>query len=247
MRAFVLVLSALASALAGPQRPAVAAFFPDTSRAQLPEGPQSQGFGKQQLRDEALFVQQHQEEQDESLPRRVQQRQSAFKDEQSKPEVAIVHSAYNLPNGDSSAFEYSFESENGIKQEAAGELRTVDETPVIVMKGQYEYVGDDGETYAVDWYADETGYHASAPHLPQPVPIPFAEQAAAVEAQLKFAEEHPEQPQNEDEGGANRGRRNSFPGQLVSPPQLLTAPGVQAAAPIAYPVTRQDIRHQRRP
>ena len=41
----------------------------------------------------------------------------------------------------------------------------------------------------VDWYADETGFHPSAPHFPQPVEIPFPEQAAAVEAQLRFAEE----------------------------------------------------------
>ena len=53
------------------------------------------------------------------------------------------------------------------------------------MRGSYEYIGADGLTYVVDWYADETGYHPSAPHLPQPVEIPFPEQAEAVAAQIR--------------------------------------------------------------
>ncbi len=57
------------------------------------------------------------------------------------------------------------------------------------MKGSYEYIGPDGNIYVVDWEADENGYRASAPHLPQPVEIPFPEQRAAVEAQLRFAAE----------------------------------------------------------
>ena len=61
----------------------------------------------------------------------------------------------------------SFEAENGIKQEAAGELRTVGDADVMVMSGSYEYTGGDGELYRVNWYADETGYHAEAEHLPR--------------------------------------------------------------------------------
>merc|ERR1712012_1372543 len=72
-------------------------------------------------------------------------------------------------------FRYAFETENDIKQEASGELRNVD--------------GADGVTYQVDWYADETGYHPSAPHLPQPVQPIHPEIVAAVEAQLRFAAE----------------------------------------------------------
>ena len=68
-------------------------------------------------------------------------------------------------------------------------MKRVGETDVLVMRGRYEYTGDDGERYEVDWYADETGFHPTARHLPQPVEIPFPEQKAAVEAQLRFAAE----------------------------------------------------------
>ena len=56
----------------------------------------------------------------------------------------------------------SFEAENGIKQEAAGVLRTGGDADVMVRSGSYEYTGADGELYRVNWYADETGYHAEA-------------------------------------------------------------------------------------
>ena len=58
-----------------------------------------------------------------------------------------------------------------------------------MQSGSYSYPGPDGLTYTVDWYADETGFHPSAPHLPQPVEIPFPEVAAAVRKQLRFAAE----------------------------------------------------------
>ena len=86
-------------------------------------------------------------------------------------------------------FRYAFETENDIKQEASGELRNVDGADVVVMKGSYSYIGADGLTYQVDWYADETGYHPSAPPLPQPVQPIHPEIVAAVEAQLRFAAE----------------------------------------------------------
>ena len=104
-----------------------------------------------------------------------------------KPEpIGIVRFNMNSP-AERKEFDYSFEAENGHKQEAVGTMRRVDDTDVAVMKGSYEYVGSDGLTYVVDWYADETGFHPTARHLPQPVVPNHPEVAAAVRAQIEFA------------------------------------------------------------
>ncbi|XP_040582084.1 cuticle protein 3 [Lepeophtheirus salmonis] len=105
------------------------------------------------------------------------------------PIIQILSSSFNPPGTltGSNDFDYSFKTENGIMQKAAGTTKLIGDTEVVVMKGSYEYVGPDGQTYVVDWYADETGYHPSAPHLPQDVPIPYPEIADAVAAQIAFA------------------------------------------------------------
>merc|ERR1712045_956979 len=89
--------------------------------------------------------------------------------------------SFDLDNS-SPNFRYNFETENDIKQEAEGELREVDGTEVVVMRGSYSYIGADGQEYVVDWYADETGYHPSAAHLPVSVEPNHPEVAAEEEA-----------------------------------------------------------------
>merc|ERR1712054_655840 len=79
---------------------------------------------------------------------------------------------------------------------------------VVVMSGSYSYVGVDGNTWTVDWYADETGFHPSAPHLPKPVEPLHPEIAAAVEAQLRFAAE-------EDAAAAASSRSESYAAPLA--------------------------------
>ena len=74
---------------------------------------------------------------------------------------------------------------------------------VMVMKGSYSYVGTDGLPYVVDWFADETGFHPSAPHLPQSVLPNHPEVAEAVAAQLRFAAE-------EDAAAAASGRSDVY-------------------------------------
>merc|ERR1719266_182994 len=100
--------------------------------------------------------------------------------------IAIVRSVYHPP-AHTAVFDYSYETANGIKQEAVGTLRNVDNSQVSVMKGSYSYVGADGQVYTVDWYADETGFHPTAPHFPKSVVPNHPEVAAAVRAQIDFA------------------------------------------------------------
>ncbi|XP_040582149.1 uncharacterized protein [Lepeophtheirus salmonis] len=79
------------------------------------------------------------------------------------PVVAIISESNNAPGtlGDNSDFDNSFESENGIRQTSSGSTVTIGEESVVVMKGSYEYVGPDGQTYVVDWIADENGFQPS--------------------------------------------------------------------------------------
>ena len=105
--------------------------------------------------------------------------------------IAIVRSVNNAAGtpGFEDNFNFEFESENGIKQAAQGEMKTVGDEDVMVMKGSYQYIDADGKDVLVTWYADETGYHAESDILPVAPEIPFEEQRQAVEAQIRFAAE----------------------------------------------------------
>ena len=108
------------------------------------------------------------------------------KNVKSKP-VAILRSENTGVNN--GRYHYSYEAENGISQDVSGEMKTVNDAQVYVMRGSYSYIGTDGQTYTVDWYADETGYHPSAPHLPKSVEPNHPEVAEAVRQQRAFAAE----------------------------------------------------------
>jgi len=101
--------------------------------------------------------------------------------------IGLVRSTH--VNDNHGNWNYMYEADNGIFQEATGKMKTLGDTEVHVMSGSYSYIGPDGLTYQVDWYADETGYHPSAPHLPKEVEIPYPEIAEAVAAQKRLAEE----------------------------------------------------------
>lgn len=94
------------------------------------------------------------------------------------------------------SFNYMYKTANDINVMAEGELKNICDEDVSVMKGSYDYIGPDGVTYKVEWYADETGFHPTLDHLPQPVEPDHPEVAAAVAAQLAFAGPPPPAPDN---------------------------------------------------
>merc|ERR1711881_582944 len=97
-----------------------------------------------------------------------------------KTPVVGIRSQSFQPSGNG-AFRYAFDTENDITASAEGSVKTVDDIEVVVMKGEYSYVGSDGNTWKVEWFADETGF------LPKSVQPNHPEVAAAVKAQLAFA------------------------------------------------------------
>merc|ERR1711892_788162 len=118
--------------------------------------------------------------------------------------IGIRSQSFDGPNPE---FSYSFETENDISQSAEGNMRNVDGVDVVVMKGSYSYIGDDGNTWTVDWIADENGFQPSAPFLPKSVEPTHPEIKAAVEAQLRFAAE-------EDAAAAASSRSESYAAPL---------------------------------
>ncbi|XP_045493392.1 larval cuticle protein LCP-30-like [Colias croceus] len=60
-------------------------------------------------------------------------------------------------------YRYNYQTENGI---SVDEVARFDSNGVPKVNGFYEYVGDNGLTYRVDYTADENGFHPSGRHLP---------------------------------------------------------------------------------
>jgi hypothetical protein len=62
---------------------------------------------------------------------------------------------------------YSFETSDGNKREEEAVLKNIGtENEAISVKGSFQFVGDDGQTYAVNFIADENGYQPQGAHLP---------------------------------------------------------------------------------
>ncbi|XP_004524496.1 larval cuticle protein 8-like isoform X1 [Ceratitis capitata] len=66
-----------------------------------------------------------------------------------------------------SSFNYAYETSNGIKEDAQGELHNEgSENEAIAVRGSYSFVADDGQTYTVTYVADENGFQPQGAHLP---------------------------------------------------------------------------------
>ncbi|XP_063709631.1 endocuticle structural glycoprotein ABD-5-like [Culicoides brevitarsis] len=67
-------------------------------------------------------------------------------------------------------FSLRYATGNGIARTEQGSFkRTADGRAILVQRGAYSYIGDDGITYTVNYIADENGFQVVGDHLPQPV------------------------------------------------------------------------------
>ncbi|KAL7026281.1 hypothetical protein ACKWTF_013830 [Chironomus riparius] len=69
---------------------------------------------------------------------------------------------------------YAFESSNGIKQQASGQLKEVadssgngQQVKTEVLTGSYSYTAPDGTPITITWVADENGYQPQGDHIPK--------------------------------------------------------------------------------
>ncbi|XP_013116549.1 larval cuticle protein 65Ag1-like [Stomoxys calcitrans] len=79
-------------------------------------------------------------------------------------EVEIVRSESDVGPEN---FNFAWETSDGAKAEAQGQLKNAgSEQEAISVKGSYSFVADDGQTYTVEYVADENGFQPSGAHLP---------------------------------------------------------------------------------
>ncbi|XP_034249885.1 cuticle protein CP14.6-like [Thrips palmi] len=65
-------------------------------------------------------------------------------------------------------YKYSFKTENGIEATGQALLKNAgNKDEALVSEGSYSYVGEDGQTYTVNWTADEYGFRAAGAHIPE--------------------------------------------------------------------------------
>ncbi|XP_044571112.1 uncharacterized protein LOC6495701 isoform X3 [Drosophila ananassae] len=86
-------------------------------------------------------------------------------------------------------YDHAFLTENGIYGEEQAKLHHTGGTHA---KGLYEYTGDDGKLYRVNYASNDGGFMPEGEHIPTPPPIP-----EAIARALKYVEE-----QHKAQGGA---------------------------------------------
>ncbi|ALC43603.1 Lcp65Ag1 [Drosophila busckii] len=64
-------------------------------------------------------------------------------------------------------YSYGLETSDGTSKQEQGELKNVGtENEAIAVKGSFSFVAGDGQTYTVNYIADENGFQPQGAHLP---------------------------------------------------------------------------------
>ncbi|XP_063697909.1 flexible cuticle protein 12-like [Culicoides brevitarsis] len=75
---------------------------------------------------------------------------------------------YDNENSGVDGYSFAFETSDGTKHDESGVVNNVgQENEAISVKGSYSFVADDGQTYTVNYVADENGFQPEGAHLPK--------------------------------------------------------------------------------
>ncbi|XP_065082656.1 endocuticle structural glycoprotein ABD-5-like [Ochlerotatus camptorhynchus] len=74
---------------------------------------------------------------------------------------------YENDNQGIGGYNFKYDTSNGIQRVEQAQLKNFGEDiNALVVRGSYSYVGADGQTYTVNYIADENGFQPEAAHLP---------------------------------------------------------------------------------
>ncbi|KAF5298363.1 hypothetical protein FQR65_LT01141 [Abscondita terminalis] len=90
------------------------------------------------------------------------QRSNTNYDSPSSSATILRHDNNNIGIGN---YEFAYQTSDGISREEKAELKTIGSNKAVVVRGSYSYVGSDGQTYTVNYVADENGFVAYGPHI----------------------------------------------------------------------------------
>ncbi|XP_071555382.1 endocuticle structural glycoprotein SgAbd-8-like [Temnothorax nylanderi] len=109
---------------------------------------------------------------------------------QQQPVAILKYAQDSSPEG---SYSYAYETENGIAASEQGSPQPVGPKgePAVVAQGQYQYTAPDGTPIALQYTADENGFHPQGSHLPVAPEVPELIQKA-----VAYVLAHP-QPENQ--------------------------------------------------
>lgn len=63
---------------------------------------------------------------------------------------------------------FSFETSDGHSRQEQAEIKNAGtDDEALSVRGSFSFVGDDGQTYTVNFVADENGYQPEGAHIPK--------------------------------------------------------------------------------